>query len=80
MIFHISHGARRSDSANDVDWFIVKPLDGETEKSVINTPITHVDAVNSLLRAGRTVFELDTETMTAMVINKDAASERAERG
>ena len=57
MIFHISHGARRSDSANDVDWFIVKPLNGETEKSVTGTDITHVDAVNSLLRSGRTVFE-----------------------
>ena len=70
MIFHISHGARRSDSASDVDWFLVKPLYGETHPSVApGHVITHADAVNSLLRARRTVYELDTETMCAMRID-----------
>lgn len=70
MIFHISHGARRSDIGSDVDWFLVKPLDGETQ-TVPGGTLTHVDAVNSLLRAGRTVFELDTETMCAMRIGTE---------
>lgn len=65
MILHISHGAKRSDDPSDVDWFVVKPLTGE-----MHNP-SHVDAVNSLLHAGRTVYELDTEFVTAIRINKE---------
>lgn len=71
MIFHISHGAMLDPAdPSKREWFLVKPLDGETHPSVAGPPITHVEAVNSLIRAGRTVFELDTETMSAMCINE----------
>jgi len=51
---HVSHGA-----GPDPDWFVVRPLPGETETSVAGTPITHEMAVESLREAGRAVFELD---------------------
>ena len=60
MRLHISHGA--GDGYGGFDWFVVKPLEGETETSVAGTPITHEMAVWSLLRAGRTVYELETGT------------------
>ena len=69
MIFHISHGAMKSGDPKDVDWFLVEPLDGETKK-VPGGTLTHVDEVNSLINARRTVYELDTETMSCAIINK----------
>ncbi|HWI68653.1 MAG TPA: hypothetical protein VNS88_09760 [Nitrospiraceae bacterium] len=68
MKLHISHGARNSDDASDVDWFVVKPLDGETTKSIVNTDITHDMAVMSLLRARRAVYEVDFDKMTVVKV------------
>ena len=59
MKLYISHGARRSDDPDDVDWFVVKPMPGDTETSVAGTPITNNMAVTSLIRAGREVYELE---------------------
>ena len=50
---HISHGA------DPDDWFVVKPLEGEITVSAVGTPITHEMAVQSLLAAGRRVYELN---------------------
>jgi hypothetical protein len=63
VILHISHGARGFEP-DDVDWFVVHPLKGKTERSIVDTPITHEMALESLLRAGRVVFELDLTNMT----------------
>jgi hypothetical protein len=48
---YISHGASG-------DWFIVEPQVG-TNESMAGTPITTEMAVDSLLRAGRTVYRLE---------------------
>lgn len=53
MIIHVSHGA------DPDDWFVVKPLPGQTVRSAAGTPITHEMAVQSLRDAGRAVYELD---------------------
>ena len=54
MRLFISHGA------DPDDWFVVKPLEGQTSPGIIpGLPITPKRAVDSLLAAGRTVYELD---------------------
>jgi hypothetical protein len=50
---HISHGA------DPDDWFVVKPLEGQTSMSIVNTPITHEMELQALRSAGRPVYELD---------------------
>jgi hypothetical protein len=62
MKLHISHGAGggRPDFAG-ADWFVVLPLEGQTERSAAGTPITHEMAVSSLLGAGRAVYEVDLD-------------------
>lgn len=55
MKLRISHGAGPD------DWFVVRPLEGQATTSLAGTPLTHEMAVRSLLDAGRTVFELDTD-------------------
>jgi hypothetical protein len=62
MKLHISHGA--GDEHGNFDWFVVEPLEGQTKKSIIDTDITHDMAIQSLLRAGRSVFEVDIKDMT----------------
>ncbi len=62
MILHISHGA--GDANGHYDWFVVHPLAGETEKSIVNTDITHEMALESLLGAGRVIFEVDLVNKT----------------
>lgn len=72
MILHISHGAMLNpDDPGKRDWFVVKPFDGETSRSIVDTPITHAMAVNSLIHAGRVVFELDTANMTVRQVARE---------
>lgn len=54
MKLHISHGAGG-------DWFIVQPLEGETQQSLAGTPITHERAVETLRRNGRTVYTINAK-------------------
>lgn len=61
MKLHISNSAVPGDGSEPA-WFVVLPLPGRTEVSAAGTPITHDMVVASLLRHGRTVFELDTRT------------------
>jgi hypothetical protein len=53
----VSHGGDPENPA----WFVVLPLPGTTRPSVAGTPITNEMAVASLVRAGRSVYELDVE-------------------
>ena len=53
MRLFISHGA------DPGDWFIVEPREGRTTRSVAGTDITPEMAVESLMAAGRTVYEVD---------------------
>lgn len=57
MKIQVSHSATKADGT--VSWFVVQPLPGETEASVLGTPITNEMAVQSLLQAGRSVCEVD---------------------
>lgn len=68
MIIHISHGA------NPDKWFIVEPLEGHPRESVAGTPITHAMAVQSLLDAGRTVYELDVEPRLGSIVKLPGSS------
>lgn len=65
MILHISHGAMRSNNPTDVDWFVVHPLEGE-DKQVPGGTLTHEMELESLLRAGRVVFEVDLVNKTVI--------------
>lgn len=65
MILHISHGADPG-NGREPDWFVVHPLEGQTETSVAGTPITHTMAVASLLDARRAVYAVNTETCTVV--------------
>jgi hypothetical protein len=58
MKLFISHGASPGNGTEPY-WFIVDPRQRDTETSVDGTVITTEMAVNSLLAAGRTVYELD---------------------
>lgn len=60
MKLHISHGADNDPLPRD--WFVVKPLEGQTAPAVAGTWITHDMAVRSLLDAGRAVYEIDLST------------------
>jgi hypothetical protein len=55
---HISHGAEGD------DWFVVRPLEGESRTSLAGTVITHEMEVNSLRAFGRTVYELEVTPFT----------------
>ncbi|HEV2698973.1 MAG TPA: hypothetical protein VGU90_13330 [Terriglobales bacterium] len=68
MILHVSHGAPSVNPDDQPRWFVVYPLDGTTKKSVVDTDITHDMAVESLLRAWRTVYEVDTDALTVKVV------------
>lgn len=69
MRIAISHGAGG-------DWFVVKPLQGETTTSIVNTPITHDMAVESLLAAGRRVYDVDLDKLTVVKMFKRGAAAR----
>jgi hypothetical protein len=53
MKLQVSHGADSN------DWFIVEPREGQTKSSIVGTDITNEMAVDSLLSAGRTVYEFE---------------------
>lgn len=61
MRIQVSHGAGSGRGSDDVDWFVVLPLPGQAKLSVAGTPITNEMEVESLLRAGRTVYEVEVE-------------------
>jgi hypothetical protein len=46
------------------DWFVVKPLEGNTTKVASGATLTHDMAVMSLLSYGRDVWTIDTDQMT----------------
>jgi hypothetical protein len=75
MKLHISHGADPGDGS-EPDWFVVLPLPGRTETYAAGLPVTHEMAVESLLRAGRAVFELDTGTGKASRVSPDPQARR----
>lgn len=52
----ISHGADREDP----NWFVVLPLPGETRLSPLGAQ-TNEQAVESLRKAGRSIYELEVE-------------------
>ncbi len=60
MRLYISHGA----DPDDPDWFIVEPREGNTRTSVAGTEITPEMEIGSLLRARRTVYQLDVTPFT----------------
>jgi hypothetical protein len=54
MKIQVSHGAGLGFGDESPDWFIVEPLPGDVRHGITNEM-----AVESLRRAGRSVYELD---------------------
>lgn len=63
MKLYVSHGA----DPDEPDWFIVEPREGHFRMSVLGTPITPEMEVASLLKARRSVYELDVEPFTGQL-------------
>lgn len=57
MKIQISH------SGGGGPWFVVQPGEGETQMSLAGTQITNQMAVDGLLKAGRAVYEVDTDDL-----------------